>query len=301
MNSKPGTYFINNIKNSMDIINKNILYPYSEVGYYENKFDLKEKHDEFLELLVIFDQFCRRHGIKYSLADGTLMGALRHGDFIPWDDDADVMVTRSEYQKIRQAIKADCSIRLLKIHFLDRITAPVFDTKKVYLDLFINEDMPASKTVFRWKKLKTLFLRCSFNNNIIRNVRHDNFSKLHKIIRKTASVILRLLSKIVIFGRDVFELNDQAVAIGTHKSSGIYTRYTSRMFETKRRFNIKKYEVGYGDVMFRGVKLMAILNADNFLREMYGDYTKLLPEEKRKPEHPVNMMDSPNSCIKWYN
>lgn len=285
----------------MDIINREILFPYSEVGHYESKYNLKEVHDEMLNLLVIFDGFCRRHNINYSIADGTLMGAMRHGDFIPWDDDADLMVTRSEYKKIRHAIKEDSSVRLLKIHFLDRITAPGLDKKKVYLDLFINEDMPASKMVFQWKKFKTQFLRCSFNNNIIRNVRHDHFGSFHKFLRKTSSIILRALSKLVICGRDVFELNDNTVAIGNHRSSGIYTRYTSRMFETKRRFNIVKYEAGYGEVMFRGVKLMAILNADNFLREMYGDYTKLLPEEKRKPEHPVNMMDSPDSCIKWYN
>lgn len=285
----------------MDLINKEILYPYSEIGYYESKYNLKEAHDEMLKLLVIFDEFCRIHNIKYSIADGTLMGAMRHGDFIPWDDDADLMVTRSEYNKIRHAIKEDSSVRLLKIHFLDRITAPGFDKKKVYLDLFINEDMPESNVVFRWKKFKTQFLRCSFNNNIIRNVRHDHFGSFHRVLRNISSIILRALSKLVVCGRDVFELNDKTVAIGNHRSSGIYTRYTSRMFETNRRFNIEKYEAGYGEVMFRGVKLMAILNADNFLREMYGDYTKLLPEEKRKPEHPVNMMDSPDSCIKWYN
>ena len=284
-----------------DIINTYIAHPYSEVGYYEDKYNLKGKHDEMLELLISFDTFCKRHDIKYSLADGTLMGAMRHGNFIPWDDDADLMVTRSEYVKIREAIKADDSIRLLKIHFLDRVTAPGFDNRKVYLDLFINEDMPANKFVFKWKKFKTQFLRCSFNNNIIRNVRHDHFGRFHKILRNVSAIILRTLSRLVICGRDVFELNDKTVAIGKHRSSGIYTRYTSRMFETKRRFNIEKYEAGYGEVMFRGVKLMAILNADNFLREMYGDYTKLLPEEKRKPEHPVNMMDSPDSCIKWYN
>lgn len=284
-----------------NIINNQIKCPYEEYGHYETENGLKKVHDEFLGLLIQFDRFCRKNKINYSLADGTLLGAMRHGDFIPWDDDADVMVTREEYNKIREAIQKDNSVRLLKIHFLDRITAPGYDSKKVYIDLFINEDMPENKVVFRWKKLKTQFLRCSFNNNIIRNVRHDHFGRLHKLLRKTTSIALRVLSKMVICGRDVFELNDNTVAIGRHRSSGIYTRYTSRMFETNRRFNIKKYEAGYGEVMFRGVKLMAIMNADNFLREMYGDYTKLLPEEKRKPEHPVNMMDSPDSCIKWYN
>lgn len=290
------------LEKSMEkLINKAIPHPYSEMGYYEEKYNLKEKHDEMLELMLRFDAFCREHGIRYSLADGTLLGALRHGDFIPWDDDADLMVTREEYNKIRSSLSPDCGIRLFKAHFLDRVTAPGFDRKKVYLDLFINEDMPANALVFRWKKLKTQFLRTSFNNTTVRNVRHDRMSDAQKGAREQFRRFLGAFAKIVINKRDVFELNDKAVNIGTHKSSGIYTRYTSRMYETNRRFNKKSYDAGYAEVVFRGHRLMVIQNADTFLREMYGDYETLLPEDKRKPEHPVNMMDSPKSCMKWYN
>lgn len=283
------------------VANINIPHPYNEMGYYEEKFRLKETHDEMLELLLIFDTFCRKNKIYYSLADGTLLGAFRHGDFIPWDDDADVMVTRGEYDKIRKAIQKDSSVRLLKIHFLDRITAPGFDIKKVYIDLFINEDMPKSSIVFMWKKFKTQFLRTYFNNSNVRNVRHDKLNGFYKILRQIVESVLRVIAILVIGKRDIFELNDRTVAIKDHQSSGLYTRYTSRMYETSRRFNIESYNSGYVDVLFRGERLMAIKNADTFLKEMYGDYTKLLPEEKRKPEHPVNMMDSPDSCIKWYN
>ena len=278
-----------------------VPHPYSEMGHYEAKYNLKEKHDEMLELMLVFDRFCRDNGIHYSIADGTLLGALRHGDFIPWDDDADVMVTREEYNKLRKAIHQGSAVRLFKAHFLDRITAPGFDDRKVYLDLFINEDMPASKLVFAWKKFKTQFLRTYFQNTSVRNVRHDKFSSAHKNARELLNRILGFFARIVVRNRDVFELNDAAVAIKNHKPSGIYTRYTSRMYETGRRFNKESYEAGYCDIPFRGHKLMTIRNGDVFLREMYGDYNKLLPEEKRKPEHPVNMMDSPASCMKWYN
>lgn len=284
-----------------EIINNSIPYPYSSMEDYEKKYHLKEKHDEMLSLLIIFDKFCRTNGIKYSLADGTLLGAMRHGDFIPWDDDADVMVTRDEYKKIRKALSNDCTIRLFKAHFLDRVTAPGLDAKKVYIDLFINEDMPANRIIFEWKKFKTRFLRTSFNNTTVRNVRHDKMNIFQKMIRNIIKESVGCIATIVIGKRDVFELNDRTVAIGKHKSAGIYTRFTSRMYETNRRFNKKSYNAGYGNVIFRGQKLMAIRNSETFLKEMYGDYHKLLPEEKRKPEHPVNMMESPEKCIKWYN
>lgn len=285
----------------IDVHNLEVPHPYSEMGHYETRYQLKEKHDEMMGLMLIFDHFCREHGIRYSIADGTLLGALRHGDFIPWDDDADVMVTREEYKKLRDALDEKSSVRLFKAHFLDRVTAPGFDERKVYLDLFINEDMPESKVVFAWKKFKTRFLRTSFQNTTVRNVRHDKFSGAHKSVRDLLNRFLGVIARIVIGKRDVFDLNDAAVAIKNHKPSGIYTRYTSRMYETNRRFDKESYEAGYCDISFRGQKLMTIKNGDVFLREMYGDYMKLLPEEKRKPEHPVNMMDSPSSCLKWFN
>ncbi|MPL70757.1 hypothetical protein SDC9_16518 [bioreactor metagenome] len=283
------------------ILNEIIPYPYSEFQNYETKYDLKEKHDEILGLLLIFDKFCRENDIKYSLADGTLLGAIRHGDFIPWDDDVDLMVTRDEYKKLRKVLSLNSEIRLLKIHFLDRITAQGYDNKHIYLDLFINEEMPANKFIFKLKVFETKFLRTYFRNTKVRNVRHDGYSNNHKIIRNMVSTVLCFFAIIIVGKRDVFEINDRAVALNHHRPSGIYTRYTSRIYETKRRFNKSSYDYGYCDVLFRGHRLMSIINADTFLREMYGDYFILVPEEKRKPEHPVNMMDSPSSCIKWYN
>ncbi len=285
----------------MVIINENVLYPYSVMEDYETKFNLSTKHDEMLSLLQEFDKFCRTNDINYSLADGTLLGALRHSDFIPWDDDADVMVTRDEYNKIRAVLNNESNVKLLKIHFLDRVTTTEYEKKKVYIDLFINEDMPSNKLIFEWKKFKTRFLRTYFVNDKVRNIRHDKYNTYRKVIYNTVNKLSNILAKCIVGKRDVFELNDSAVSIKKHKSSGIYTRYTSRMYETKRRFDIDSYNAGYDDVMFRGTKLMAIKNADSWLHEMYGDYMILLPEDKRKPEHPVNMLDSPESCIKRYN
>lgn len=53
-----------------------------------------------LEMLAYFDDVCRRHGIRYWLSSGTLIGAVRHGGFIPWDDDVDVEMLRDDYEKL---------------------------------------------------------------------------------------------------------------------------------------------------------------------------------------------------------
>ena len=66
-----------------------------------------------LELLVEFDRICRKNNIRYTLTGGTLLGAVRHGGFIPWDDDADVSMLRQEYEKFKKA----CEIELNKKYY----------------------------------------------------------------------------------------------------------------------------------------------------------------------------------------
>ena len=60
-----------------------------------------------LEMLVEVDRICKKCGIQYNIIAGTLLGAVRHGGFIPWDDDADVAMFRPEYEKFRKACKTE--------------------------------------------------------------------------------------------------------------------------------------------------------------------------------------------------
>lgn len=60
---------------------------------------LRQLQNTMLEILQVYDAFCRQHNLKYSLYAGTLLGAVRHNGFIPWDDDVDVCMERNEYDR----------------------------------------------------------------------------------------------------------------------------------------------------------------------------------------------------------
>lgn len=66
----------------------------------KEKVELKELQSYVYGIFKEFDKICRKHNIKYTLEGGTLMGAIKYQDFVPWDDDIDIVMVREEYDKL---------------------------------------------------------------------------------------------------------------------------------------------------------------------------------------------------------
>ena len=63
---------------------------------------LEKAHEVLLKLLLEFDRVCKKYDVQYYLICGSLLGAVRHQDFIPWDDDVDVAMTRADFDKVKK-------------------------------------------------------------------------------------------------------------------------------------------------------------------------------------------------------
>jgi len=78
-----------------------------KMPYYLSPIELRKLHHVLVEMLEEVDRVCKKNNIKYNISAGTLLGAIRHKGFIPWDDEMDITMTRNEYIRFRDVCKYD--------------------------------------------------------------------------------------------------------------------------------------------------------------------------------------------------
>ena len=135
-------------------------------------------------ILDYVHRFCEERGITYFLSSGSLLGAVRHGGYIPWDDDIDIYVPRRDYERLLEEFENSEQFKLLdpakEPHYYYTF-AKVVDTRTrmieketegyeigVYIDVFpvdyVSDDMKERERVFRQKKLLYKIRRCKISN-----------------------------------------------------------------------------------------------------------------------------------------
>ena len=254
---------------------------------------VEEQKKIILDILVDFDSLCRRNGIKYSLAYGTLLGAVRHGGFIPWDDDIDVIVTRDDYVRLAQIASSqlDGRHRFVCVENTEGFSAPlgkIIDTTTVleqtghnsdrielgcYIDVFPYDWVPEDSNQRARVLKKAVFLQkmWSFAGN--------DYGDHSAVVTK----VRRLLNKTSL-ARAVSSYTNRWAASHEYEK----TMMASLAFGLpKREKNIMLFE-DLSDVTeydFEGIKFMGIRRSDHYLKQWYGDYMTLPPEEKRVRTH----------------
>ena len=258
-----------------------------------------------LYILQEIDRICKKYKINYTLDSGTLLGAIRHGGFIPWDDDADIAMTRSNFEAFRRIVKRELSDKLEFImpnefkngkvfyDFTPRIIyKPSARHKKndkkdpyegklnhLWVDIFIIDKLPKSKPLQRL----TLF-----SQKLIYLFSMGHRKKLdlkkYKGSMKIAVSVFSIIGKIISM-KYLFRLQDRLSKLfyKSRKSSTMYySNYQPDYIDIK--VNKDWYEK-YLNIKFEDMVLSIIDEYDSVLQLVYGDYMTPPPKADRVPTH----------------
>lgn len=234
-----------------------------------------------LSILEEVDKLCRRHNIKYWIDGGTLLGAVRHGGFIPWDDDIDIAMTIEEYNKFKKVVQELPEQLFFQTPETDNIWIPVpkiRDLNSLYIEPLYS---------FREDYEKGIYIDI-FPKQIYPNASLKLMKKILKCISKSFSILhekhtysLRATAEFFYFGLQ-FCLNSLLwfilnVCCKKNKFIGDYwlNNGTACIHNLSSVFPL-------GEIEFEGKIFSAPNNPDKYLTEQYGDYMTLPPVEKRQ-------------------
>lgn len=246
-----------------------------------------------LEILIEFDRICRMNGIKYSLDGGSLLGAIRHKGFIPWDDDIDVIMLRSEYERFFQVCKNDLDNDrfFLQDHTTDSYYrlgySRMLRKNTVYLRAG-HEHMNYRRGVF----IDIFVLDNVPNSTISRKIHQFTCYCLRKILWSESGKILhskslgkqwfKLLSLIP---RDwIFYLLNQLLKRTNQKKTEL-VRHMTYPYPKQCKYGIQhRYVEELIEVNFEGYTFLGSKYYNEYLTDLYDDYMKLPSSENRHPK-----------------
>ncbi|MCL2022758.1 MAG: LicD family protein [Oscillospiraceae bacterium] len=267
----------------------------------EQQKNIRELQSLVLEILLVMDKLCKEFGISYYLAEGTLLGAVRHGGFVPWDDDVDIVMPRKDHDRF---------IKLAEKHLpagycVDSVhTNPKHWTNTSFVQM--TRDVPHKKTRLSGIALHNGpcvdilaldFVPCYSNQLKRREMMTRVFrrtlwvkSGLHpKSWYKTPEKRLRLYypAKIIAAFMSFSALQNaiyRQMTMTDDSSHQFYSVFAS-LYRMNRETFPKKWFAEPVYLDFEGHKLPVPREYHKVLTRIYGDYTVLPPVAKRTSKH----------------
>ena len=255
-----------------------------------------------LEILKEFDRICRKYDIKYSLGGGTSLGQLRHGGFIPWDDDVDVDMTIENFEKFvavadkeldhnkyffrhrgtdKKSLRTSCRIELVDTHMLQKRWQNNNKDVGVFLDIFTWSYLPSNKFLRKLVSTMLFHIRCI-----------QNYKEFHVMAKKSTPI-----SRPYIFLAGKFIPNFIFTAIENKLRHCVKKEKAKWIIDDALvNGNHGGYPIDgieeYADVKFEGITVMNKKNPDNFMRTIYGDkYMTWLDPVRRISHHKWTIVD----------
>lgn len=265
--------------------------------YYISEEELKQIQGIQQELIGEVKRICKKHGIHFNMVGGTMLGAIRHGGYIPWDDDADIGFLRTEYEKFREACKTELDqekyymqdlrdtkgyrwgygkLRRRGTEFvrLDQEFMPY--EQGISIDLMPFDNVPDG-----WLSRRIHFFICFLYRKIFWSAVGSRTEK--KIYKRAIYKIMYFLPMDA-----VVKSYQRFIDAGRRKKTRlvrILTFPTPRgILGYERKWYTQLSEYRFAEMMLPGAR-----DYDGYLRVKYGSYMELPPVEKRKI-HPVSKL-----------
>lgn len=253
--------------------------------------DLKKIQVYELEMLLEVKRICEKHDIKYSLIGGTLLGAIRHEGFIPWDDDADVGMLRADYEKFREVCKTEMNaekfyfqddrntkgyrwgygkVRRKNTLFLREYQEHLDFGQEVFIDIFPLDYAPDSNILRKFHMFYCFCIRKALWSPVGARIEKS-------ILKKGIYLFLRKISKKTIY-------SNYYKHIRTRKKTNtvrINLFPTPKPYGFPISFFEQLEDVVFEESIFKGTKYY-----EKYLTIKYGNYMELPPVNERKV-HPI--------------
>lgn len=268
------------------------------------EYDLTKVHQANLSILKEIDRICRKHRIQYLLDAGTLLGAVRHKGFIPWDDDADVAFTRSNYQAFLQVVRSELpeNMELLEPKdlrggkaFYDFTARIIYKKSRthddtgemkyyegrlnhLWVDLFTIDELPENRVASTITLLlHTVIYGLSMGH------RYKIDLRKYSLLNGICVGILALIGKLI--PMSILRKLQYRAAVKDRKGKSSLRYYSNYQPDYLYVTLKKEWCEETVDLEFEDTRLMAPKGWHEVLTWIYGDYKKLPPKEKQVPTH----------------
>lgn len=256
------------------------------------KISIEEQKRLQMAIMDYVDAFCRQNDIHYTISGGTLLGAVRHGGYIPWDDDIDIQMLRNEYDlftRLWNSKSGHGHFELVNIESGNSMGYPfgkIHDTRTitlvdglkrtgVFVDVFPMDGIVDERD-FRKRHAQMLRL-------------YDERSKVFEIMKwkyghlSWKSRLRLLLTRIP--RKSYNEIAEDMDALARQYSTdGNYVFEMVAGTLCKRPIPTEVFH-SYKDIAFEDRLYMSVSDTDTYLTNTFGDYMTLPPEEKRVSHH----------------
>lgn len=265
--------------------------------------NLKEIQKRLVVMLAVFDEYCKKHNLKYFAWGGTMLGAIRHHGFIPWDDDIDVMMPRPDYNRLMDLTTTGFvdGYRIIGPHnqhnmplaymkmedmnstIVDNILA-IDHPSGIFIDIMPMDGVPSdakdAENMFnQYKKYQKGAVSSSIPYTLKNVISKDKDVKRISMLSYVKSLVYRIL-----FSSQYFYNKCEKLAASYDYSTSEYVRIYSSPHFSKHRMKKAWFE-NTVEADFENIKIKCPADYDAILTLLYKNYMELPPVEKRTTDH----------------